>query len=250
MLTGRRALVTASSRNLGADIARALASHGASVVVTYHSSRAEAEQLVADLKGTSDGRHVAVRGDFATTVGVRAAVTEAIDAAGGGIDILVNNYGPFSMVPWRELPEQEWEAVLTGNLTAAYLASQLVLPQMQTAGWGRIVNLSAGSAYLRNHSIYGLAKAAVATFTESLALEVGPEVTVNAIAPGQIAESAPDISAVDPTFVARAVQRTPAGRLVTRGQVAELVALLCTPAFDMLTGAVLPLDGGWRFNRF
>ena len=73
---------------------------------------------------------------------------------------------------------------------------------------------------------------------------------MNAIAPGQIAESAADIEEVDPTFVPRALARTPAGRLVTRGEVAEVVALLCTPPFDMLTGAIVPLDGGWRFNRF
>ncbi len=86
--------------------------------------------------------------------------------------------------------------------------------------------------------------------TESLALELGPEITVNAVAPGQVEESAEDISDIDPTFVERAVARTPAGRLVTRVEVANVVAQLCTPAFDRLTGAVLPLDGGWRFNRF
>jgi NAD(P)-dependent dehydrogenase (short-subunit alcohol dehydrogenase family) len=135
-------------------------------------------------------------------------------------------------------------------VTATHLACQLILPGMNERGWGRVVNVSAGSAYLRNHSIYGLAKAAVLHLTEALALEAGPGVTVNAVAPGQIDESAPDVSAIDPTFVERAVARTPAGRLVTRAEVAEAVALLCSPAFAMLTGAVLPLDGGWRFNRF
>jgi NAD(P)-dependent dehydrogenase (short-subunit alcohol dehydrogenase family) len=249
-LSGRHALVTGSSRNLGADVARVLAARGATVAVTYQSSRDAAEDLVAELRDASRGGHVAVEGDFSSAEGTRVAVSEVLAAFGGRVDVLVNNYGPFSMTPFQEIPEAEWQAVLTGNLTATYLACQLVLPGMRQRGWGRIVNLSAGSAYLRNHSVYGLAKAAVATFTESLALEVGPEVTVNAVAPGQIAESAPDVAAIDPTFVARAVERTPAGRLVTRAEVADVVALLCAPAFDMLTGAVLPLDGGWRFNRY
>jgi len=125
-----------------------------------------------------------------------------------------------------------------------------VVPAMRAAGWGRIVLLSAGSAALRNHSIYGLAKQAVEFLTEELALELGPEITVNAVAPGQIAESADDIAEFDAGFVERAIAHTPAGRLVTREEVAELVALLCGPAFDMVTGATLPIDGGWRLPRF
>ena len=112
------------------------------------------------------------------------------------------------------------------------------------------MNISAGSAYLRNHSIYGLAKNAIIFLTEELALELGPFITVNAVAPGQIEESAADIAEFDSTFVERAIQHTPAGRLVTRKEVAAIVATLCSPGFAMVTGATLPVDGGWRFNRF
>jgi NAD(P)-dependent dehydrogenase (short-subunit alcohol dehydrogenase family) len=154
------------------------------------------------------------------------------------------------MTPFAELEEPEWDLVWDVNVKAAQIATRLLAPGMRDAGWGRIVLLSAGSAYLRNHSIYGLAKNALAFLAEELALELGPEVTVNAVAPGQIAESADDIAEFDPSFVERAVAHTPAGRLVTRGEVAELVAALCGPAFDMVTGATLPLDGGWRLQRF
>src|SRR5437879_2730973 len=135
-LRGRRALVTASSRNLGAAIATALAHAGALVCIHYHASRDAGETLVRRL----------------------AAET-------------------------------------------------------------------------------GLSKEAIIFLTEELALELGPEVTVNAVAPGQIAESADDIAEFDPTFVERAVRHTPAGRLVTRAEVAAIVAMLCSPAFDMVTGA-------------
>ena len=121
---------------------------------------------------------------------------------------------------------------------------------MKESGWGRIVNMAAGSAYISNHSVYGLAKASVITLTEELALELGPEITVNAVAPGQIAESAPDISEIDPTFVDRAIEHSPGARLVTRAEVADLIAWLCSPAADMITGHTIPIDAGWRFNRF
>jgi NAD(P)-dependent dehydrogenase (short-subunit alcohol dehydrogenase family) len=121
---------------------------------------------------------------------------------------------------------------------------------MKAAGWGRIVNISAASYALRNHSIYGLAKEALIVLTEELAVELGPEVTVNAVAPGQIVESAADIAEFDPTFVDRAIEATPAGRLVTRREVADVVVAVCSPAFAVVTGATIPVDGGFRLRSF
>lgn len=244
-LTGKNALVTSSSRNLGAQIVRSLAAEGANVVVNYHSSEDVALSIVADL----GPNHVALYGDTTTADGVRALVGEALDSL-GRIDILVNNSGPFSMDPFTELEEGEWDRIWDSNVKAAYVATQVVVPGMREAGWGRIVNISAGSAYLRNHSIYSLAKEAMITLTEELALELGPEINVNAIAPGQIAESAEDIAEFDPTFVDRAIEHTPTGRLVTRPEVAAIVVALCTPLFDGVTGVTIPVDGGFRLARF
>jgi NAD(P)-dependent dehydrogenase (short-subunit alcohol dehydrogenase family) len=242
MLTGRTALVTGSSRNLGAVIAETLAAHGATVAVTYRQSEAAARELVARL---GEG-HVAVGGDLADPAPLIAAAEEAL----GGVDVLVHNAGPFSMTPFTQMDEAEWDRIWDVNVKAAQVATRLLAPGMRERGWGRIVLLSAGSAYLRNHTIYGLAKQALSFLAEELALELGPEITVNAIAPGQIAESAEDIAEFDPSFVERAIAHTPAGRLVTRAEVAELVAALCGPSFDMVTGATLPVDGGWRLQRF
>jgi 3-oxoacyl-[acyl-carrier protein] reductase len=249
-LNGRRALVTGSSRNLGAAIATALAQRGARVCVQYHESKQVAEALVERLNAETGDRHAAVAGDMADPESIRMVIAEASEGLGGSIDVLVNNVGPFSMTPFATLPETEWDRVWNTNVKASYLATQCVSEGMRRQGWGRIVNISAGSAYLRNHSIYGLAKEAMIYLTEELALELGPEVTVNAIAPGQIQESADDIADFDPTFVDRAIAHTPAGRLVTRLEVAELTALLCSPAFDMVTGVTVPVDGGWRLQRF
>jgi NAD(P)-dependent dehydrogenase (short-subunit alcohol dehydrogenase family) len=248
-LKGKTALVTGSSRNLGAAIARELAAEGARLVVTYHESRPAAEALVAELRNVTGVDHLLVGGDVATGAGARALAEEAISKA-GRIDVLVNNTGPFSMDSFATLAEGEWDRILDANLKAAYLCSQVVVPGMRQAGWGRIVNVSAGSAYIRNHSIYTLAKAALITLTEELALELGPEITVNAITPGQISESAADIAEFDPTFVERAIEWTPLKRLVSRPEVAAIVAELCGPRFAMVTGVTIPIDGGWRLSRF
>ena len=212
-LDGHTALVTASSRNLGAATARALAERGAAVVVTYFQSEDAARALVETLDGSG---HAAVPGDTGTAEGVKQLVAAAREAVAGPIDIVINNSGPFSMDPFVDLDPAEWDRIWTANVKAAYLTSRLLVPHMD--GWGRIVNVSAGSAYLRNHSIYTLAKDAMITFTETLAVEVAPDVTVNCVAPGQIAESADDIAEFDPSFVERAVEATPLGRLVTRGR--------------------------------
>lgn len=245
-LAGRTALVTGSSRNLGAVIAERLAAYGATVAITYRDSEGEARALLGRLRAETGREHVMVGGDLADP----EPLVRAAQAALGHVDVLVHNAGPFSMTPFTEIEQAEWDTVWDVNVLAAQIATRLLAPHMRTAGWGRIVFLSAGSMFLRNHSIYGLAKQGLSLMAEALALELGPEITVNAIAPGQIAESADDIAEIDPTFVERAIAHTPAGRLATRAEVAELVATLCSPPFDMVTGATLPVDGGWRLQRF
>lgn len=249
-LRDRRALVTGSSRNLGAEIARSLARRGASVAVTYHESGAEAEALTAEMHAMTGIKHHAVQADLSDPDRVAGMVDAAAELMDGPLEILVNNHGPFAMDPFHLLPNADFDRVMNGNLTVALRAVQAVVPGMRAGGWGRIVNLAAGSAYVRNHSVYGMAKHALCTLTESLALELGPEITVNAVAPGQISESAGDIADIDPTFVERALAHTPAGRLVSRHEIAEIVASVCGPPFDLLNGAVIPVDGGWRLNRF
>lgn len=242
-LEGRVALVTGSSRNLGAEIARVLATSGSRVVVVYRSSRTAAEQLLAELPG--DG-HVAVAGDVGTSEGVEALVEATTFAVQTPVQILVNNAGPFSMTPFVQLEPREFDHIWNVNVRAVYELTRLLAADMAATGWGRIVNLSAGSAFTRSHSVYTLAKQAVITLTEQLACELGPEITVNCVAPGQIAESADDMAAFDPDFVGRELNRTPAGRLVTRSEVARVVGMLCSDACAMLTGVTIPVDGGAR----
>lgn len=248
-LEGKTALVTGGSLNLGAITAKTLARLGATVAINHLPTEAEPVEVLKALRVYGQSAY-AIPGDLAVAGEVRAVVRQALDLLRGRVDILVNNAGPFNAQPFALLGEEEWDRIINVNLKAIYLATQGVVPGMREAGWGRIINMSAGSAFIRNHGVYGVAKGSVILLTEALALELGPEITVNAIAPGQIAESGPDISAIDPTFVDRAIAHTPGGRLVTRGEVANLIAWLCSPAADLVTGHTIPIDGGWRINRF
>ncbi len=249
-LVGHRAVVTGASRNLGAEIAARLAAAGAAVAVNYRSSRDEAEAVVASLTDVGHGRHWAVAGDVADPDDADRVVAESAKALGGPIDILVNNAGPYSATPFVDLEEDEFDRVWNANTKATYLMTRAVAPGMRKRDWGRIVNLSASSAFVRNRSVYTLANAAIITLTEELAVELAPEIGVNAIAPGQIHESLEALSDIVPDWAVRVMSATPRGRLVTRREIADIVVLLCSPLFDSVTGVTIPVDGGLRLNTF
>ncbi len=249
-LSGHRAVVTGASRNLGAEIAVSLAAAGVAVGVNYLSSRDEAEAVVASLPFVDHGRHCAVGGDVADPSDAERIIAEAGRALGGSIDILVNNAGPYIARPFLELEEDEFDRVWNIKAKATYLMTRAAAPGMKDHGWGRIVNLSASSAYVRNRSVYTLANAAIITLTEELALELAPEILVNAIAPGQIQESLQELKEKVPDWAEKVISSTPRGRLATRRELADIVVLLCSPLFDSVTGITVPVDGGLRLNTF
>lgn len=249
VLDGKVALVTGSSRNLGAEIAAELARRGCRVAVNFSESGDQAAGVVERLESLSPVGHMAFQANLADGSEVGRLCEEVRDEL-GPVSVLVNNAGPFSMEPYVDLEREEWDRIWNVNVKAAYLCVKHLAPGMKELGWGRVVNVSAGSAYLRNHSIYTLAKEALITLTEEMAFELGPEINVNAVAPGQIAESADDIAEYDPTFVERSIEWTPLGRLATRREVAVIVAELCGPTYDIVTGVTIPIDGGWRLPRF
>ena len=239
---GRVALVTGSSRNLGAAIARRLAGQGATLAVHYHRDAAEAERVVAEIEGAG-GRAQAFSADAADGAQV-LALGGAVLEQFGRLDILVNTVGPYADTPFATLPEADWDRIVNTNVKAAYLLAQVAAPRMRERGWGRIVNLCAGSAFVRVHSVYGLAKAAVRHLTEALAVELAPEITVNAVAPGQI-EDTPLIDVIAPGYKDALRDSTPLRRLVTWDELSQLVVLLCSSPFAVMTGQTVVMDGGW-----
>jgi 3-oxoacyl-[acyl-carrier protein] reductase len=241
-LDQRVALVTGASRKLGATIATALVRQGARVVVNYHSSAAEADVLIQALRSEGSDA-VAIQADISDANSIARMIGKTLDMF-GRLDILVNNVGPYTDIPLASLPLDEWDWIMNTNLKAAYYASQLAFQSMKIQGWGRIVSISATSAFVRNHSVYGLAKNAILTLTESLALEFAPRITVNAVAPGLI-----DDPTVPTEIKEKVLKDTPLHQLVTYQQVAEMVCLLCSPAFDTVTGQVIIMDGGQVIPR-
>lgn len=239
---GKVALVTGSSRNLGAAIAHRLSAQGATLAIHYHRDEEEARRVV-EAVAEGGGHAEAFRADATDGAQVRA-LGQAVLARFGRIDILVNGVGPYADPPFTELTEADWDRVMDANLKAAYLLAQAAAPGMHEHGWGRIVNVSAGSAFIRVHSVYGLAKAGVRHLTEALAVELAPEVTVNAIAPGQI-EDTPLIDVIAPGYKDALRAATPLRRLVTWDELSQLVVLLCSAPFDAMTGQTIAMDGGW-----
>jgi NAD(P)-dependent dehydrogenase (short-subunit alcohol dehydrogenase family) len=241
-LAGRAALVTGGSRRLGAEIVRALARQGVGVAVNYRDSGEAARALAQAVQGEG-GQAEAFYGDVADEASLHQLVQTAHDRF-GRLDILVHNAGPYVDAPLARLAAEQWDVIFDTNVKAAFLAAQHAFPLMQANGWGRIVNISAGSAFVRNHSVYGLAKNALQTLTEALALEFGPDVTVNAIAPGLMDD--PEVEAE----VRQAMREdTPLRRLATLPAVANMVCLLCSSAFDTVTGQVIVMDGGQTLPR-
>jgi NAD(P)-dependent dehydrogenase (short-subunit alcohol dehydrogenase family) len=242
-IRGKVCLVTGASRTLGASIARRLAHYGARVAINYHQSPHAAENLCAELTKLG-AKAVAIGADVTDPLQV-AQLIATTQAELGAIDLLVNNVGPYVDTPFLDLSLADFDRILAGNVRATFLLTQGVGRLMQAQGNGLIINIAATDSFHRSHSIYGLAKQAVLHLTEAMALELAPAVRINALAPDLLADN----EEMTPDFVAQAIGGTPMQRLVTRAEVAEMVCLLCTPAFAMFTGHTLILDGGRTIPR-
>jgi NAD(P)-dependent dehydrogenase (short-subunit alcohol dehydrogenase family) len=244
-LEGKVALVTGSSSGAGAAIARELARRGGRLAVHCRASLDQA-QAVAGRIVADGGVASAFQADLSRDGAAEGLVSE-VERSLGPISVLVNNAGPFADAPFRTLVPAVWDEIMAVNLKAPYLLAQKVAPTMERLGWGRIVNIGATSGFVRSHSVYGLAKAALLHLTESLALEFAPSVTANAIVPSQIASERTDTM---PIYKAAAIAGTPLGRLVTEEEIARMVVLVCSRDFDFVTGRAIVMDGGRTLPRF
>ena len=241
-LTHQRVLVTASTDALGLDVATAFGRAGASVV--FHGRRPE---FVPPAGG--EGAVVTyVCADLDQPNGAVALAEQAASALGGPVTTLVNNLGPWDGTPVSEVSPAAWSAALQSGVTAHLRLSQLVAPGMREAGRGRIYNITTASTSKRSHGTYGFVKAALALLTEALAVELAPEITVNSVAPGQIEESVALMNSLNAAAVPAMLALTPLGRFVTRAEIADVLVALTNPAFDAMTGATIPLAGGYQLS--
>ena len=243
ILAQKVCLITGASRGLGREIGLNLGRRGATIAVHFHQSKAAAQDLCQEIEDLG-GKASAFQADATQTQALDHMLEEITERL-GAINILVNNVGPYVDTPFLELSLTDYDHVMAGNLRATFLLSQQLGLLMKERGAGQIINIAATDAFHRSHSVYGLAKAALIHLTEAIALELAPEVCVNAIAPDLIADNE-DMSA---EFAREAVAATPSGRLVSRAEVAEMTYLFCTPAFRNVTGQTLVMDGGRSIPR-
>ena len=236
------ALVTGSARRIGAAIARALHAAGYDLALHYRSSSDDVDALAAELERVRPGSTVRLQADLAEFDRLPELVAQTVGRF-GRLDALVNNASGFFPTPVGEATPAQWDALFATNARAPLFLSQAAAPHLARNG-GAIVNLTDlyGERPLAGHSIYCMAKAALLMATKSLALELGPEVRVNAVSPGAILW--PEDGGDDAARRAM-LQRTPLARTGTPEEVAEAVRWLLQDA-TYCTGQVIHLDGGRR----
>jgi len=239
-LAGKAVLVTGGARRLGAAIARRLHGAGASVLIHYRDSDADAAKLEAELNGVRPKSASKVKAELLAPIAPRALVGAALDSF-GRLDVLVNNASTFFPVGVGHIEQSHWEELIGSNLRAPLFISQEAAPELAKQS-GAIVNIVDIHAErpLKGYPVYSIAKAGLAAMTRSLALELAPQVRVNGVAPGAIAW--PEDGQFDPTERGRIVQSTPLGRVGTPEDIAQAVHFLaCAP---YVTGQIIAVDGG------
>ena len=236
------ALVTGSARRIGAAIARALHAAGYDLALHYRSSSDDVDALAAELERARPGSTVRLQADLAEFDRLPELVARTVGRF-GRLDALVNNASGFFPTPVGEATPAQWDALFATNARAPLFLAQAAAPHLARNG-GAIVNLTDlyGERPLAGHSIYCMAKAALLMATRSLALELGPQVRVNAVSPGAILW--PEDGGDDAARQAM-LQRTPLARTGTPEEVAEAVRWLLQDA-TYCTGQVIHLDGGRR----
>jgi len=256
-LEGKCALITGSVRGLGLAAARRFAAAGCNLVL----SGFDAEQDVSTLRSEMEAHHgvrTVYSGADLRQPGEIEAMVVAGQAAFGAIDILINNAVVRHAAPVEDFGITEWNDGLAVNVSAAFHTIRLAVPDMKQRGWGRIVNVSSiyGLRGAANRVSYVTSKTALIGLTRAVALEtLAHGITCNAVCPGTtdtpVHEAAVLASmTVDGATRADAEQRVlsgkqPTGRFIQADHVAALMVFLCGPESADITGAVLPVDGGW-----
>jgi len=234
------ALITGAARRLGAAIARHLHGAGYDLALHYRGSAVEMRALAAELDASRAGSVLTLQADLAEFDRIPELVAQAIGRF-GRLDALVNNASGFAPTPIGATTPAQWEALFAANARAPFFLAQAAAPHLAAAR-GAIVNLADIYAErpLRGHTVYCMAKAALVMATKSLALELAPDVRVNAIAPGAILWAEHDSSDAKKSAL---LARTPLARTGTPEEVAEAVRWLLQDA-TYSTGQVVRLDGG------
>lgn len=244
---GKIALVTGSSRGIGRAIALRLAQGGADIVVNFFRNRTAAEETAAAIRALGR-RALIVKAHVGDEDKVAALFTTAREEF-GGIDILVCNAASGFLRPAVEQDTRGWDWTLNVNARSLLLCAQQAAPLMAARGGGAIVSLSSlgSTRVLPEYVAVGVSKAAIETLTRYLAVELAPQqIVVNAVSGGIVeTEALKHFRSGGQAMLDAGRARTPAGRLVTPEDIAEVVAFLCSPAACMIRGQTIVVDGGY-----
>ncbi len=239
-LHGKCALITGAARRIGAATAELLHSHGVNVAIHYRGSEAPAAELSAKLnQRRADSARIFKR-DLAAS-GEPASLVDAVLRWSNRLDILINNASSFYATPLGTITEDQWLELVGSNLKAPLFLSQAAMPHLK-ASRGVIVNIIDIHAKrpLRDHAVYGSAKAGLAMLTRSLARDLAPDIRVNGVAPGAIAWPENDMT---DAIKEKIVEQIPLGRSGDPLDIANCVLFLVRDA-TYSTGQIIAIDGG------
>jgi len=257
MVKGRRAVVTGSTSGIGLGIARALAAQGCAIMMNGLGDAAAIEKERAGMARQFGIEVLFNAGDLSKPEACAELVGDA-ERRLGSVDILVNNAGIQHVSPIESFPVERWDAILAVNLSAAFHAIRAALPGMKQRGWGRVINIASvhGLVASPNKAAYCAAKHGLVGLTKVVALETAKTgITCNAICPGwvltplveQQVEDRARHKGISTAESEREmlIEKQPTTRFTSVEELGALAVFLCSPAGDNLTGAAIPVDGGW-----
>lgn len=246
-LQGKTALVTGASRGIGAAAAIQLARAGCANVIVQYNSYAEGAGAVMREIARAGAQGLAVQADFSAMEGVHKLLA-AVRESGLDVDVLINNAGSLlKRAKLAELDEETYDAVMTLNAKSVWFMTRALAPAMIRKGEGIVVNVSSIAA--RNGggpgaTVYAASKAAVSAMTKGLAKELAPQgIRVNAISPGTVDNYFHEVFSTREVLEG-VVKMTPAGRLGTNEEMADLILFLCSPQAAYIHGQTIEINGG------
>ena len=239
-LTGKWALITGAAKRIGECVVRRLHRQGAGIAIHYRQSAEPAEELATALNLKRPDSAIVLRADLRKTADLPQLVKAVVDHA-GRLDILVNNASSFYATPLETVTEEQWDDLVNTNLKAPLFLSQAAAPYLKQSS-GVIINMIDVHSMrpLRNHPVYGPAKAGLAMLTRSLAKDLAPDVRVNGVSPGAILW--PD-DGITEKLEESILKQVPLGRTGEPEDIASCVLYLIRDA-NYVTGQIIAVDGG------